>query len=320
MTGHTDRREVVTALKGALPYLRLFKGKTFVLKAGGALCGDFAGLKALAVQVETLREIGIRVVLVHGGGPQTTELQKRLGIETVFVEGRRVTCSKTLDVAVQTMNGSASTAILAACRAVGMPALGLSGIDAGLVKARRRPPRNRLVNGVPTVVDYGHVGDVVSVDASVLTRLLDAGFVPVVSPLSADDDGNVLNINADTVASAIARAMRAEKLIFLTEAPGILEDRNDPTSLISFIDAPGIDGLIARGVIDAGMLPKANAAKEALFGGVKRVHVISDRTPDSVLIEVFTNEGCGTLIVMDTRDLAPAEQSGTAEVSEEAAS
>jgi len=302
-----DRSETMVALKRALPYIRLYKGKTFVVKTGGALCAEPQAMKELAHAVGVLREFGIRVVLVHGGGPQTSTMSRVMGLEPTFVEGRRVTCEKTLDIAVMTMNGTVNTAMLAACRATNLPAVGLSGLDGGLIRARRRPARVKVAGDVRTTIDYGHVGDIVAVDATVLESLLDAGFVPVVSPLSADDEGNVLNINADTVAATIARELCAEKLVFLSDSNGILEDRNDPSSLISYTDVRGLNLLVERGIVDAGMLPKVNAAKEALYGGVKRVHVIGGGS-DSLLVEVFTNEGAGTLIVMDARDLTPAEQ------------
>jgi acetylglutamate kinase len=294
------------ALKRALPYIKLYRGRTFVVKIGGALCGDRAGLADLADQLHLFRELGIRVVLVHGGGPQTTALSSKLGIETQFVEGRRITDQKTLEVAVMTMNGAINTAILAACRASQLPAIGVSGIDGGLIRARRRPPQTKVNGDERTTIDYGEVGDVVAVDVSLLNKVLDAGYMPVVSPVVADDAGNVLNMNADTVASTLAREMAAEKLVFVQEAPGILDDKNDPSTLISYTDVRGLNALRERGVLDAGMLPKANAAKDALYGGVKRVHVIGGGK-DNLLLEVFTNEGAGTLIVMDMRDLLPAE-------------
>jgi acetylglutamate kinase len=302
----SDRMSTLDALKRALPYIRLYRGRVFVVKIGGALCGDPAMLASLAQELSVFRELGIRVVLVHGGGPQTTALSSTLGIQTQFVEGRRVTDQKTLEVAVMTMNGTINTAILAACRAAELPAIGISGIDAGLIRARRRPPRTHVSGDVRRTIDYGEVGDVVAVDVSVLNRFLDAGFVPVVSPLVADDAGNVLNMNADTVASTLARELAAEKLLFVQETPGILEDKNDPSSLVSYTDVRGLNGLLERGVLEAGMIPKANAAKDALYGGVKRVHVIGGGK-DNLLLEVFTNEGAGTLIVMDMRDLLPAE-------------
>lgn len=307
MTGSTDRGAVMNALRRALPYVRIFKDKIFVVKCGGGACAEPAALAAFAEQVGVLRAFGVHVVVVHGGGPQTTEMSRRLGLQTVFHEGRRVTDQATLDVAVMTLNGSVNTALLAACRAAGVRAAGLSGIDAGLVRARRRPPRSKGDGAARVVIDFGLVGDVVAVDGSILRTLLAAGVTPVVSPLSADDAGQVLNLNADVVAAEIARELAAEKLVFLTDAPGLLEDKNDPASLVSYTDVRGLNALLERGVVDAGMLPKLNAVKEALYGGVKRVHLVGGRSPDSLLAEIFTNEGSGTLIVADMKELMPAE-------------
>jgi acetylglutamate kinase len=231
-----------------------------------------------------------------------------MGLTTRMVGGRRITTPETLEVAIMTMNGTVNTAVLAACRAAGIAAVGVSGVDSGIVRARRRPPVETIVDGRLTVVDFGEVGDVMSVDGPALERLLDDGFVPVVSPLSADEAGNVLNVNADTVASAIACALGAEKLIFLTTVPGILEDRTDAGSLISYIDLPGLLVLEGRGALDGGMLPKVNAARGAILGGVKRVHIVGFRQPLSLLVEVFTNEGAGTLVVRDRAELSPGEQ------------
>lgn len=305
-----DRELVIAALRQALPYIRLYRGRVFVVKAGGAMCADQAVLRDLAQQLGVLCELGIRVVIVHGGGPQTTKLSEKLGLQTTFVEGRRVTSPETLDVAVMTISGTVNTAILAACRSAQVAGIGVSGVDAGLVKAVRRPPQQKTVNGENVTVDYGLVGDIVSVDPGVLNRLLDAGFVPVVSPLAADDHGQVLNVNADTVASNLARALGAEKLVFLTDTAGLLEDRKNPGSLVSYTDVAGLEALQTRGVIDGGMLPKVKAAREALVGGVKRVHMVGYQGASSLLIEIFTNEGAGTLIVRDTADLAPAEHGG----------
>lgn len=307
MTGSHDRESMMNALTQAMPYIRLYRGHVFVIKLGGALGSDPAALRELAAQAVVLCEFGVRVVLVHGGGPQTTDLAARLGLETAMIDGRRVTSPATLEAAVMAMNGSVSTAILAACRAAGLPAIGLSGVAAGLIRARVRPPVTVEGRDGPASVDYGEVGDVVAIDRGVLDRLLGAGFVPVISPIAADDRGRVLNINADTVAAEVARALAADKLIFLTEAPGLLEDRRDPGSLVSYIDLGGLSRLEERGVIATGMLPKIAAARAALSGGVRRVHVVGFRQRRGLLIEVLTNEGSGTLIVGDTADLLPAE-------------
>ena len=304
VTHRSDPSVTVRALKGAAPYVRLYKGKVFVVKAGGAVFADAAGTRMLIEQIAILHHLGVRVVLVHGGGPQLDEMQRSLGIEPRMVRGRRVTDERSIDVTTMVLNGSINTRILAACRELGVDAIGVSGVDAGLVRARRRPPVQ--VDG--ETVDYGFVGDVTSVDASVLLRQLDAGLMPVVSPLSSDDGGCVLNINADTVAARIGAALGAEKLILCTGAPGILEDLADPRSLVSYTDLDGLARLQSGGSFADGMLPKANAIEEAIRGGVRRVHVISYLVPDALLAEVFTNEGTGTLIVEDIDALTPAEQ------------
>ena len=307
MTSNKDRAIVVSALKHAAPYIRLFKGKVFVLKAGGEIFADKAQTTALMEQVGILHQVGIRVVLIHGGGPQSTELATALGIESTFIDGRRVTDGASLDVAAMVLNGQINTRVLAACRDLQIPAVGISGIDAGLIRAHRRPP---VLRDDGTPVDYGFVGDIDSVDADIVVKQLDSGFMPVISPLSCDESGNILNINADTVAAAIAIELKAEKLILTIAAPGILEDVDDPQSLISYIDRAALAKLKAEGKLADGMLPKAAAIDAALANGVRRVHVISFKVADSLLLEVFTNEGTGTLVVSDIDALSPAEQGG----------
>lgn len=306
MSAKTERAIVVSALKHAAPYIRLFKGKVFVIKAGGEVFADADKTRALMEQVGILYQVGIRVVLVHGGGPQSTELASALGLDTTFVDGRRITDGESLNVAAMVLNGQINTRILAACRDLQIPAIGISGIDAGLIRAHRRPPVER--DG-KTPVDYGFVGDIDSVDADVLKKQLDNGLMPVVSPLSCDESGTLLNINADTVAAAIAAELNAEKLILVTGAAGILEDINDPGSLISYIDRAALKKLCDSGCLSDGMLPKAAAIDNAIANGVRRVHVISSRVEDSILLEVFTNEGTGTLVVDDIAALTSAEQS-----------
>jgi acetylglutamate kinase len=301
-----ERAIVITALRHALPYLRLFKNKVFVIKAGGDAFVSNDTTRALLEQIGILHQVGIRVVLVHGGGPQSTALAKRLGLETQMVEGRRVTDAQTLEVSTMVLNGEINTRIVAVCRALGIPAIGLSGVDGGLIKATKRPP----VQLDGRTVDYGFVGDIMGLDTSVLVKQLENDLVPIVSPLSADDSGMLLNINADTVAAMIACELRAEKFVLATGAPGILESVEDPRSLISYIDRAGLRRLRDEGKISGGMLPKATAIERALSGGVPRVHVISYAQPDSLLLEVFTNEGTGTLVVNDTKALRPEEQAG----------
>jgi len=310
VTSKHDRAVVVSALKHAAPYIRLFKGKVFVLKAGGEVFTDRVQTNALMEQVGILHQVGIRTVLIHGGGPQSTKLAADLGIDTTFVEGRRVTDDASLDVATMILNGQINTRILAACRDLQIPAVGISGVDAGFIRAHRRPP---VKQDSGEHVDYGFVGDIDSIDADILNKQIDNGLMPVVSPLSCDESGTLLNINADTVAAAVAAELNAEKLILATSAPGILEDINDPQSLISYIDRAALKKLKKEGKIADGMLPKAAAIDSAIANGVKRVHVISHKVPDSILLEIFTNEGTGTLVVDDINALSPEEQSGSDE-------
>ncbi len=305
MTSKRERAIVVSALKHAAPYIRLFKGKVFVIKAGGEVFADPELASALVEQVGILHQVGIRTVLIHGGGPQSTQLATDLGLDTQFVEGRRVTDSESLNVATMILNGQINTRILAACRDLQIPAVGISGVDAGLIRAHKRPP----VEGKDgESVDYGYVGDIDAVEADILRKQLDNGLMPVVSPLSCDESGTLLNINADTVAAAIAAELDAEKLILVTGATGILEDVNDPGSLISYIDRKHLKELKEKGILADGMLPKAAAIDTAIKDGVSSVHVISYKLPDSILLEVFTNEGTGTLVVDDIAALMPEEQ------------
>jgi acetylglutamate kinase len=282
----------------------MYKGKVFVIKASGGVFGDLALTRALLEQVAILHQVGMRVVLVHGGGPQLTHIQQTLGIETRMVAGRRITDERSMEVTSMVLNGLVNTQILGICREFDIAAVGVSGVDAGLVRAHKRPP----VNVEGKIVDYGLVGDIDLIDAKVLQQLLDDGLMPVVSPVSADDAGTLLNINADTVAAGIGAALKAEKLMLCTGAPGILESLENPRSLISYTDLAGLKRLKEQGSLKDGMLPKAKAIEDAIRGGVRRVHVTSYKSPDGILAEVFTNEGTGTLIVEDISALSPAEQ------------
>ena len=300
-----DPAAVIRALRSAAPYIRLYKGKTFVVKAGGGVFGDAEATRALVEQIAILHSLGIRVVFVHGGGPQLTEVTEKLGVPTQMIEGRRITDARSIDATAMVLSGLINTRILAVCRELEIPAIGISGVDAGLVQAHKRAPV-KLQTG-DGMVDYGLVGDIDYIDTDVIRKLLDNGLMPVISPLSSDDAGTLLNINADTVASAIGAALGAEKLLLCTGAPGILQNVEDPTSVISYTDLAGLQRLRNEKRIVDGMLPKAKAIENAITGGVKRVHVISYKSPDAILAEVFTNEGTGTLVVADVQKLAPAE-------------
>jgi acetylglutamate kinase len=299
-----DPAAAIRSLRSAAPYIRMYKGKTFVVKAGGGVFADAAAVRGLIEQIAILHYLGVRVVFVHGGGPQLTEVTEALGVPTRMVQGRRVTDQKAIDATSMVLNGLINTKLLALCREINIDAVGISGVDAGLIRAHKRGPVN--VDGQS--VDYGFVGDIDFVDTSVLTKLLDNGLMPIVSPLSADENGTLLNINGDTVAAAIGAALNAEKLMLCTGAPGILERVEDPSSIISYTDLAGLKRLREEKKIVDGMLPKAKAIEDALRGGVRRVHVMSYKSPEGILAEVFTNEGAGTLVVADINALSPAEQ------------
>jgi acetylglutamate kinase len=303
-----DPDAAIAALRRAVPYLRLYQGKVFVLKAGGEAFESAATARRTLEQVGVLHQLGIHVVLVHGGGGQASALSRRLGNEPRMVDGRRITDAAAREAAILAFCGEVATVARSAARALGVPLLSLSGIDAGLVRAERRPPQPQADG---TVLDYGFVGDVIGVDAGAVRRLLDAGFLPAIAPLAADDQGEVLNVNADTIAAALAVGLRAEKLVLLTGAAGILRNPDDPGSVASVLDLAGLGELVESGAIRAGMRPKAQAIAAALDGGVPRVHVVSHLQTDALLREIFTNEGAGTMVVASSAAV-PREESATA--------
>ena len=293
-----DPTRGIAGLKGALRYVRAYRDQVFVVKLGGDVLNDAEVLDQVAAQIALLSSLSIRLVVVHGGGPQATALSRRLGHEPVIVAGRRVTDDAALEVAKMVYAGALSSDLVAALREHRVQAVGLSGVDADLITAHRRPPMSLVDDaGATREVDFGHVGDVDRVDPRVITTLVESRFVPVVASLAGDDEGNIYNVNADTVAESLAVALRAQKLIFLTGAPGVLRDRNDPSTLVTFADPDDLAGLMASGALAGGMRPKVEACIRAATGGVERTHIIDGRAPDALLLEVFTGSGCGTMIV-----------------------
>lgn len=293
-----DPTRGIAGLKGALRYVRAYRDQIFVVKLGGDVLNDAEVLDQVAAQIALLSSLSIRLVVVHGGGPQATALSRRLGQEPTIIAGRRVTDDAALEVAKMVYAGALSSDLVAALREHRVQAVGLSGVDADLITAHRRPPVALVDDaGATREVDFGHVGDVDRVDPRVITTLVEARFVPVVASLAGDDEGNIYNVNADTVAESLAVALRAQKLIFLTGAPGVLRDRNDPATLVTFADPDDLAGLVASGALVGGMRPKVEACIRAATGGVERTHIIDGRAPDALLLEVFTGSGCGTMIV-----------------------
>ena len=293
-----DASKGIAGLKGALRYVRAYRDRVFVVKLGGDVLSDAGILDGVSAQLGLLASLGIRLVVVHGGGPQATALSRRLGVEPTIVAGRRVTDDTALDVAKMVYGGVLNTDLVAALREHRLQAVGLSGVDADLITAKRRPPVSVVDDaGKTRTVDYGHVGDIERVDPRVLQTLVEARFIPVVASLAGDDEGNIYNVNADTVAESIAVATQAMKLIFMTGAPGVLRDRNDPSSLVTFADPDDLTSLMASGALVGGMRPKVEACIRAATSGVERTHIIDGLAPDSILLEVFTGSGNGTMIV-----------------------
>lgn len=268
----------------ALPYIQAFADRTVVIKFGGNAMVDEALSHSFAADIVLLRAIGIRPVVVHGGGPQIGNLLDRLGKESEFRDGLRVTDSETLDVARMVLAGQVGRGIVAAINRRESVAVGLSGEDAGLIIAAQRDE------------SLGYVGDVVDVNRSILDTLLDGAFIPVISTIGADAQGQALNINADSAAIAIAASLGAEKLIYLTDVPGVLTDVGDPASLVSRLSTSRVRLLIDDGVISGGMIPKVEACLDAVTSGVGSAHILDGRIPHVVLLELLTDAGVGTMI------------------------
>lgn len=282
-----------------MPYIQRFAGKTFVIKFSGKITEDPANLASISEEIGLLHEVGIRVCVVHGGGKQLTEMAEKLGVIQKVIGGRRVTDDDTLELAKMVFRGKINTEILAQFRRRGIKAVGLSGIDGGVLTAEKRPPKNVLdrTTGVTDLVDFGHVGDVVKIDASLIDVMLSNGYLPVLSSLGADDHGHVFNINADTIAAEIAVALEAEKLILLSDVNGIYLDPTDPSSKISRLPISEARQLIESGKATGGMIPKLESLIALIERGVHTAHVIDGRKANAVLAEVFTDEGTGTMVV-----------------------
>jgi acetylglutamate kinase len=279
-----DAAAKAAVLAEALPYIRRFRGKVVVVKHGGSALGGGDELARFAGDVVLMRSVGMLPVVVHGGGPQIGELMARLGKRPEFRDGLRVTDAETLDIARMVLVGKVNREIVAAVNVHGPLAVGLSGEDAGLIVATARDP------------DLGFVGDVEAVNADILHRLLAEELIPVVATIGLGADGQAYNINADTAAGAIAEALGAEKLVYLTDVEGIRRDPSDPGSLVSQIGAAELEGMIASGAIEGGMIPKAAACVRAVRRGVARAHVLDGRAPHALLLEIFTDEGIGTMV------------------------
>jgi len=280
-----NAEEKAHILAEALPYIREFSGKTVVIKYGGSAMEDPALADLFAQDVVLMRLVGMNPVVVHGGGPQISDLMRRLGKEPEFVDGLRVTDAETVDIVRMALVGKVNREIVAAVNQHGSYAVGLSGEDAGLITVGPRDER------------LGFVGDVRRIDPAILQRLLREELIPIVATVGVDEAGQAYNVNADTVAGAIAEALTAEKLVYLTNVTGLYRDLADEESLISHIDATGLRDVIETGAISEGMIPKLRSCVDALKAGVARAHILDGRIPHALLLEFFTREGIGTMVV-----------------------
>ena len=276
--------EKAAVLAEALPYIRRFWGKVVVVKYGGNAIGDDDALAGFASDVALMHSVGMRTVVVHGGGPQIGDLMNRLGKVPEFREGLRVTDADTLDIARMVLVGKVNRDIVSAINVHGPLAVGLSGEDAGLITATARSP------------ELGFVGDVAAVNPSIVQRLLSEDLIPVIATIGSSTEGQAYNINADTVAGAVAEAIQAEKLVYLTNVEGLREDADDPSSLLSAVSTADLEAMIADGSVVAGMVPKVRSCVAAVRGGVGHAHILDGRAPHVLLLEVFTHEGVGTMV------------------------
>ena len=277
----TDKAAV---LAEALPYIRRFWGKVVVVKYGGNAIGDDLSVTNFAEDVVLMRSVGMRPVVVHGGGPQIGDLMRRLGKEPEFRDGLRVTDAETLDIARMVLVGKVNRELVGAINVHGPLAVGLSGEDAGLIRAEARDPR------------LGFVGDVTGINTTIIDRLLNEELIPVIATIGVDEAGQAYNINADTVAGAIAEATAAEKLVYLTDIEGIRKDVDDPDSLLSTVTADDLDALVAAGAVGEGMIPKVASCVQAVRGGVPGAHILDGRQRHALLLEIFTESGIGTMV------------------------
>jgi acetylglutamate kinase len=284
--------EKANILIEALPYIRNFYGKTFVIKYGGAAQIEDKLKNSFAQDVVLFNFIGIRTVIVHGGGPKISETMKKMGKEPAFVQGQRITDKETMDIVEMVLGGLINKEIVSLISSHGGKAIGLSGKDGGLIKAKKKLLK-KSAGKDEEVIDIGLVGEVDSINPEILDSLDKDGFIPVISPIGVRKTGEALNINADYVASAVASALKAEKLILLTDVPGI---KNSHGNILSTLNKTDVRKLINEGAVSGGMLPKVQACIRAIEGGVKKTHIIDGRIPHCLLLEIFTKEGIGTEI------------------------
>jgi len=288
-----DRAKILVE---ALPYIKKFYGKTIVVKYGGHAMLSQELKEAVFTDVILMKYVGMHPVIVHGGGPDITAMLQRMGKKSRFVDGLRVTDKETMEIAEMVLVGKINKEIVAQINCIGGRAVGLSGQDAGLFDAVKKYRRVLTPEGAEELADIGFVGDISKVNPDIVTAIIEMGCIPVVSPVAVGAEGESYNINADHAAGRLAAALGSDKLIILTDVEGIMTDRSDSNSLISSIHADEIAPLIERGVIDGGMIPKVECCLDALANGVRTTHILDGRVPHSILLEIFTDKGIGTMV------------------------
>lgn len=279
--------EKAEVLVEALPYIKDFYGKRVVIKYGGAAMLDCNLKKKVMQDIVLMKYVGMHPIVVHGGGPDITGMLNRLGISTEFIDGLRVTDKETMEIVEMVLGGKVNKEIVSGINASGGKAIGISGKDGALIKARSLDPSGRL----------GFVGEVEQINPQIIETLIENGYIPVIAPIGIDAEQQSYNINADLVAASIAVAMNADKLVLLTDVPGLLKDTQDNDSLISVLKVSEVPGYINKGIIAGGMMPKVQCCVEAVTGGVSRTHIVDGRVAHSILLEIFTKEGVGTMVV-----------------------
>ncbi|PMQ00765.1 MAG: acetylglutamate kinase [Dictyoglomus sp. NZ13-RE01] len=292
-----DYRERAKILITALPYIQKFYGKTIVIKYGGHAMLNEELKKTVLSDIVLMKFVGIKPVIVHGGGPEINELSKKLGLKPKFVGGLRVTDEETIEIVEMVLAGKLNKEIVSLINRIGGKACGISGIDGMLFNVVKKTSFVKNTNGELEEVDLGYVGEIKSVNPEIINLLTNEDFIPVISPLGLGEDGKIYNINADDAAGKLATALKAEKLILLTDVEGVLRDINDKSTLISVLTIDMAKKLLSENVIEGGMIPKIECCISAVEGGVKSAHIIDGRVPHSLLLEMFTDEGIGTMII-----------------------
>ncbi len=295
MTSYEKSINTANLLTEVLPYIQKFSGKTVVIKYGGHAMLDDELKKKVIKDIVLLHSVGIHPVVVHGGGPEINSMLKKVGKVSTFIQGLRVTDAETMEIAEMVLAGKLNSEVVSQLNDIGGKAVGLSGKDAKLMTAVKKPMKLKNEAGDWEEVDLGFVGEIEQVNPGIVKTLIDQGYIPVISPIAGGQAGESFNINADTAAGEIAIALKADKFLLLTDVPGVLKDVNDKDSLLAYVKEVDIPALMEEGLISGGMIPKVECCQNALRGGVGTAHILDGRIPHAIILELFTNVGIGTM-------------------------